>query len=261
MVSSDTLQGDNLEPTLSFAHAQAKVYWAEKHIDYVNRFVANFIETEQKAGILRFHPQSGTVYIGGQIVPGNVALAAGDAIFNLRSALDCCWMGMKRAIDAKAGKATLPRAKTRKEVIGVLKNASMEHAFPRSDEIILDEIRPYEDGSETLWFAGQLDNWNKHNMLISHAQSTRTNSITIRHKNGGDMTFTDCNFVGQNTFNLGPGNVKDFTLEGDTNLSIDVVLVCRRTSEERPVVPFLSALLKETHAAVELLVREYGAKT
>lgn len=258
MVNPTAPRGDRTEPQRSFAHARVKVQWAEQHVKVAGSVIAWFIEEQKKAGVIVTNPDTGQCAIGGQAVPANVALAAGDAIFSLRSALDCCWMGLKRAVDAEAAKSTLPRGITRKEVERVLEKASVNVPFEGADLLILDKIRPYKEGNETLWLAGQLDNWNKHNMLITSLHSTRPVRLVVRNKvTGGIAVFEGCNFVGENLVYLGVG---PFEIEGNADVPMDVVLVSRKPEDKRLLMPFLTSLLKDTHEAVELFAATFGER-
>ena len=55
-----------------------------------------------------------------------------------------------------------------------------------------------------------------------------------------------------------PGSI--LTYHGKPNISVDVILVMREPVDERPLLPFLWAALKETNEAVELFVSTFGKK-
>ena len=254
--------GNPHEPNLSFSHAQFKVAWAEKNINHFVEEVETLIRGYHQSSAVNLDPQTGRLSITGGSLPIWVPLAAGDIIFNLRSALDCCWMGMKRSINRDATKGTLPRAEDRKSVVGSLGKVSMESAFQGSDAFILDEIRPYREGRENLWTIAQVDNWNKHNMLIMAARETNSGTIHIEaEREGGGKV----NFYASNNKVLGGGSMGLFNFDPDAtvryhqaNTTFDIILQFREAIAERPLIPFLRGALKDTKECVDLFVSRFG---
>lgn len=249
--------GDPLEPDLSFEHARWKVRWASEHIKHLNAWCNKFVQEHANSPVAYSNAQGGLVLAPPSVTPF-VALRAGDAIFSLRSALDCCWMGLKRAAYAKAKKDTLPRADTRHGVEGELKKASVEHAFKGADRFILNKIRPYEDGNEALWFLAKADNWNKHNMLLATLARSTVNG-TFKPAVGGHITFVDCKIEagGPFTFIGGPA-LSDSTHDFQTGTPPEIVIGLGESGSTRPLVPFLVSALQQTHEAVEAFASTFG---
>ena len=65
----------------------------------------------------------------------------------------------------------------------------MEAVFQGTDSFILDKVKPYRDGNEAIWFAGKVDNWNKHNMLVVTLQRSSINEFTgtVHNPSGGGI--------------------------------------------------------------------------
>lgn len=141
---------DVSEPDASFYHARVKVAWADQNLQHLNASVNGFIENH--AGIPLFNANENTRRVVGVGVqpPIEYALLASDIIHSLRSALDCCWTGLKRAADKKSRGGTLPRGRTRDEVKSTLKGASIEVSVQGSDQFLLDILLAYEEGNEVL---------------------------------------------------------------------------------------------------------------
>lgn len=228
--------------------------WAELHINQINKVVNAFVQRHDQTGGMAADNQR---LLNTEALHPFFPLHVGDAIFSLRSALDCCWMGLRRAIDANADKGTLPRGDTWKELKGTVKNTLVEKSFKGAEEFILDGIRPYKDGNEVIWFGGKIDNWNKHNMVIVQMQNTRVRSILLK----GRIGITDCDIVGHLPGGAISANFPlEFHPDHKPDVSTQIILRSRKPADERPLVPFLSALLKETHEAVELFVSTFGKK-
>lgn len=246
------------EPILSFRHAELKVRWAEKHINDLVPICNEIVQKHIKAGAVTYDKRTGNLRAESNRIPALVRLLAGDAIFSLRSALDCCWMGLKRAIDPKAEKATFPRATTLDELKGTLKKASVEQCFPGSDRLILDGIKSYQDGNETLWFVAQVDNWNKHNMLPLALSRTRLSGV-FRTTNGMVTLIDDDQIISSKPVSfIGFGDGADVELHGEANVSLDIIISLGKPADERPLLPFLTSALQETDKAVKLLVSAFG---
>lgn len=212
-----------------------------------------FLEEQREIGLLRKNQATGIVELGGENLPLDFPLVAGDCIFSFRSALDCCWSGLHRSLDRRSGKTTLPRGKVRQEVSGTLKNNSVEKGFPGSDELILDGIRPYEEGNRAIWLGAQFDNWNKHNMLIAQIHSNKTSNLIVRRKNGGEMHLNNCRFFGAGLISLGPGDVSDFELDGELHLDASIRMRLPHVGADVDMIEFLDELSTASDDAVTSL--------
>jgi len=254
------MAGDPDEPDASFNSAWIKVRWAEQQFGELQAIAKRFIEEHNKAAGLS---EDGERFMHTKQIHPFIPCHAGDIIFSARSALDCCWMGLKRANDASAGKGTLPRADTREELVGSLRKFSVESAFTGSDELVLNGVRPYRDGNEALWFGGKVDNWNKHNMIVLTAQKSHIHSVVlINPLRRVDISFNDFKVVGSPP--EGGGIIGGVSLQVHPDhkpvMTSEIILVSRKPVDERPLIPFLAALLKETREAVELFTATFGTK-
>jgi hypothetical protein len=251
-------KGDPREPNLSFSHAMAKVGWADHIIQRLHKGNQRLFKSYAEAKLARCNEKTRAYEVAETALPVEIPLLAGDAIFNLRSALDCCWMGLRRAIDADADKGTLPRGLRRQEVEGTIHKASIEHAFQGIGAFVLDKVKPYREGNEELWLAGQIDNWNKHNMLMMAVRATTI--VDFQATVGGmNIIIKDCQFIGNTKpFGVAPG--LDFKVDREPDLAFDISLIWGKSLEERPLMPFLSAVLKDTHEAVQGFIAAFGTK-
>jgi hypothetical protein len=109
-------------------------------------------------------------------IPETLGLIIGDAVHNLRAALDHLASGIIRTKDAKAT-PYFPVTKHRKDLVtsGGLK--AIEEALPGSERLILKEIRPENDGRDKLWRVGSLDIEDKHNLITPSVVVTNVELI------------------------------------------------------------------------------------
>ncbi|WP_164549742.1 hypothetical protein [Altericroceibacterium xinjiangense] len=251
--------GDPDEPERSFADARAKVSWAKFNLIYLEKKFADLTKEFQKSGGASYNSKAGQFAIGNAPVDPFYSCLAGDIVFSLRSALDCCWMGLRRAIDSEAGKGTLPRGNP-ESVEAVIQKASLRTKFPAAAEFILSELKPFKNGNETLWFIAQVDNWNKHNMLMlviqhSHFEDARFNGqgIEIKLTNSGIVNFPDDNgIIGSPAF--GP-----IYLDQTSSVSCELILCLQKPADKRPLIPFLKAALQETERGVGRFADFFGS--
>jgi hypothetical protein len=249
------------EPDLSFGHAGLKIKWAEQHIVNLNSIRNSVIEKHPRTVSLEANPNGSwsLVVRPTEPLPPAIPLLAGDAVHNLRAALDYCWMGLWRSIDPDAKKDTLPRGKLRDDVERRLRQVQMEDAIQGIDSFILDRIKPYEDGGNLLWLAGQLDNWDKHNLLIMTLGATMIRRMSIKGTLLDHIQVVAGKPLSFISFGATPDDSIQFDYEPD--VAVDLVISHGETICERPLVPLLVGILKGTAEAVELFRATFGAAT
>ncbi|MEX1154521.1 hypothetical protein [Parvibaculum sp.] len=256
----------NPEPDLSFNHAWAKVKWAEYHIRNLSGVCDTIVKDHPCTVTSETDPETGDwmlVVQPSEPLSPVVSLLAGDAIHNMRAALDYCWMGLWRSVHPNPPKATLPRGISRQEVVGTLKKTAMEQSIPGVDAFVLDTLRSYKGGNDLLWLAGQLDNWNKHNLLIATLGVTKIIELTCSSNTGRikNVIFDGTEVIASKPVSpiriqLSPGEFMQF--DRGPVVAVDVFISFREAIEEGPLVPFLGAMLQETAEAVRLFQTTFG---
>ena len=259
MTEVGSIDSSSAEPNISFRDARTKVDWAEKQIGDLERAIGRLLDNYRKSGSGGFDPQTGTGYVTNlQLHPFHACLV-GDIVFSLRSALDCCWMGLRRAIDANEDKGTLPRGDFR-NAESTIDKAALESAFPGIKRFLLHELKAYKGGNEILWLTAQADNWNKHNKLNVSFQSTRGSNATLRFPGGAAIKLKgNSGFVG---FGGWPGDFAFATSasgppkwDNDSDVSFDILLMIGKTGHERHLMPFLRTALIDTRNGVDDFIR------
>lgn len=103
-------------------------------------------------------------------IPDEFALVIGDAIHNLRSALDVTIFGMVGAVANQPWKVQFPFSRNEKGLQAAIANAEI----PLAGKNVLDTIeaaKPYGGGDELLYGLNSLDITDKHRLIISTARS------------------------------------------------------------------------------------------
>jgi hypothetical protein len=100
----------------------------------------------------------------------DLSLIAGDAIHNLRSALDFAWYDtISRCLpDKLSDKTKFPVMKTRQDLEGTLHGIEVDTRCPRLFECMVTQIQPYKGGDNSIiWTLHDLDISDKHLLLLS----------------------------------------------------------------------------------------------
>jgi hypothetical protein len=173
-----------------FREACLKIRRADEHIADLESRLNRFSETDSYSIHLDFDPDAGCDLIRLETVltvPDEFLLIVGDALNNLRSSLDY----IMRGICPKARK--FPISKTKTELDAVINNGlkSKANASDALRDFILNTIQPYEGGdAEVLWPLHDLNNIDKHRLLIAKTQLTYVNGITGEDENGSPFAIS-----------------------------------------------------------------------
>ena len=128
-------------------------------------------------------------------------LVAGDAIHNLRSALDHLWTEIAVRIAGAPDNKRLyfPMHETRDGVITTIKQGPIKKAAPDICELVIDHIKPYRGGNLPLWSLNKLDNIDKHRMpiLIGTVQAIR--GVSGKGEGPDPCVIENCSYVIQGT--------------------------------------------------------------
>src|SRR5690606_22121211 len=90
----------------------------------------------------------------------------GDALHNLRSALDVMWFAIRHpgGPDWSDRKTQFPICEGANSFVKALEG--IEKTFPKPAVDILNNVKPYKGGNDGLWLLSRLNNIDKHNTLI-----------------------------------------------------------------------------------------------
>lgn len=181
------------------------------------------------------------------------ALIIGDAVHNLRSALDHAWTAFARTVPGKeSSRVYFPFHETRNNLEDALKKSFVVDAFPIAREVIIDQVRPHADqkGDSIFWSLTKLDKIDKHNLLIPVLEVNSLQQVTIIRPDGGTIRIGEISV--SNTLipiDLGPG----FKFKEDVSVSIDVKFKEPASLSGKEVVPTLVYLSQTTRKTIDLL--------
>jgi hypothetical protein len=155
----------------SFVGSWLKINRARKHIDELEDLRTQFLGSSYHSVFVETDPQTGQSVLSVAVVghlPDDTAVIIGDAIHNLRSALDhMAYQLVSEAGVTPSRTLAFPFAKTRADLDGALKGEISVVGASILD-IIRNTIKPYADpdGNPILYSLTALDNQDKHKLLI-----------------------------------------------------------------------------------------------
>jgi hypothetical protein len=153
-------------------HVTLKIQRAKQHSDELDRQLSDFLATKPfTVAVRRDQNTRRPIYYVDSVqpVPDAIPLTAGDAIQNLRSALDhlAYQLVCKDTADnpPQPSRIYFPIADDRAKYDG-RKQDKMEGATPATIAAI-DALQPYRGGDDALWSIHRLNNIEKHRLLLT----------------------------------------------------------------------------------------------
>ena len=154
---------------LDVTGCRAKIERAKKHIADFDAARAAFLDTNPYAVISQFNEEIGkTQFIIGQIpvIPDDLAVIAGDAAQNLRSALDYLANALRSSEAGVSRKTYFPIAENRSKYESELSGKTQ--GIPQKAVEVFSQIEPYGGGKgDSLWALHTINNADKHRLLVS----------------------------------------------------------------------------------------------
>ena len=154
----------------SFADATSKIDRANKHIrDIEGRIIG--LEDSYSA-VIDIHPKFGYKCIKYDLTDktavNDISLLIGDALHNLKCALDYGWlMALERHAPGAIGpKTQFPTHRSRDALKAALEKAKIETLCPRLFDLMLTKIQAYDGGNNAVWAVKELNILDKHRLLL-----------------------------------------------------------------------------------------------
>jgi len=225
-----------------------KVIWAEQHISQLNLALTAFANNTPHFSLKPNpkHTEGYTLYPTVNEIPIQFSLMAGDIVNNLRSALDCAWMGLVRS-SGTSKKHTIPIADNKKGLEGMIYKAPIGGAVNQAKILLVERMHSHRDiddgGSPTLMILNKLSNWNKHNMIGLAFGRLDMKNATIRINDKSVLGFKDVSLVGHGPmFHYSDATSDKLNYEGE--VSFDVIFDEVIGVDEHSIIPFLNQALK-----------------
>lgn len=241
---------------MPFAASKLKIERANKHIADLDSRITAFSETDfytlvvdkdpkTLGSILRVHATAA--------IPADFSLIIGDAIHNARSALDLAWYEIisTRLPHLLDSHTKFPFKRSRDELIATLEGRKIGEAFPLLFESLVNTIKPYPTGNDSLMALHDLDIADKHRLLLPVMQVGALTGVCLQ---SNEALFQDCTFVFTGNRAYTPIKVPgDLTINHKGKPALRIFFEKGLPLEGHPVVETLRELANLAGAVVELL--------
>jgi hypothetical protein len=154
--------------SLDLRGAYLKIERAKKHISDLDAQRVAFLGTDPYHGIPKFNAEENcTEYILPSLpaIPDDIPLMLGDAVHNLRSALDYVACELVRSVNIEPDRAYFPISESRKKYKA--NSGGQTYGMPTEAKNDIDRIRPYLGGNNGFWLIHKLDIIDKHRLLVT----------------------------------------------------------------------------------------------
>lgn len=171
---------------LQFAPSREKLRRAESHIRSLDAAIERYFRTDWYTCEFRRTPQGQynlNVVIRGQ--PKDFGLIVGDAIHNLRTALDLLAVEVVGRNGGNTKSVYFPFADSADNLEGMITRRNFHRASP-ADQALLKSLQPYTGGDRLLRSLHNLDIQDKHHSLIPHASVVTTPRVSVKTDEAGN---------------------------------------------------------------------------
>lgn len=242
--------GDDL-----FDGSRLKLKRANQHIADLSTLLTSFVDSKPYTVDLQDDLDRGEQVLKFAMlkdVPCDTPLIIGDALHNIRTALDFAAAELvRRADNGRTSKfIKFPFRSTREELEAAVKGGDIKVAHPTIIDAIVNEVRPYEGGNMALVGLHNLDITDKHHLLIP---IVTVSGITGDFHINGRLAMRQCTIISSANKHNMIGLPKGQDLQGNYRVILDVTFQDGLGFDGQPVVPTLHQLSKLTSSVLDIL--------
>src|ERR1019366_9034401 len=105
----------------------------------------------------------------------------GDALHNLRTSLDFVATEITSVANKSVRYSKFPFRETRAEVVAAINGGLVKAAPPSVISTILDEVKPYKGGNDTLYALHDLDITDKHLLIVPTIAIATVSGVDLKY--------------------------------------------------------------------------------
>ncbi len=179
-----------------FANAHLKIDRANQHIVEIEKRLS--ASTDAYGPSLHIDGKTGEHFLyykpSDRTLRSDLALIVGDAIHNLRSALDIAWVGTVHALGtrepSKQRKFPIDPEGTGEKLKSTITKSAKIPELSEVVQFMLDEVKCYKGGDADLLALHNLDIDDKHHLLIPMLTVSGIDGVELEHEDGTINRFT-----------------------------------------------------------------------
>jgi hypothetical protein len=186
-----------------FEAPRLKIKQAQQHISDLDAGFTAFVKTDFYHLGIEEDVNSGDSLLKFEVVNPlscDVPCVIGDAVHNLRSALDLLVNGIVREKLGTWERIYFPIRDSREELVTALKSGKIRQASTALCDVIVDVVKPYKGGKDAILALHELDKADKHRLLLPIIQITRLQGIDAEDNNHNVFTNLTVTVVGNKPF-------------------------------------------------------------
>lgn len=235
-----------------FEAARLKVKRADKHISEFTEMIGDFIHSDFCTIGIKKDTQTGNNLLQMKMVrdvPCDIPLVLGDAIHNLRAALDIAYVELVTAAGCEPTKWTTFRVFDDKDKLIATLSKGVLQGAPDIVSMLADDVRAYEGGDPLLCALNNLDISDKHILLIPTFHVLKLENVTADVVVGNSrLSFRGCSFGVSNSGELNiissPMQGGDIQINGYGQPTFTVLFGDGTPLEGEPIIPTLTQLMQ-----------------
>jgi hypothetical protein len=245
-----------------FIGSKLKVKRADQHIDELKSIILAFLKTDFYRLHIEKDPKNGNNVLKFETtkeMPCEVPLIIGDAIHNLRAALDlmACEI-VVMAGDTPDRWTKFPFRDTREELVGAIKGGKIKAAPQTIIDLIVDTIKPYKGGNDPLCDLDDLDIVDKHKLLIPTTSVVGLTGVSAEDEGHNSFEFQYI-AVGQGKKQNIVSTPYNLNITKQGQPAFDVRFDKGQIFEGQPVIPTLHKLSQLVSGIVQTIEKAYFA--
>lgn len=242
-----------------FISSYKKIQWAEKHIRDLQSLLAKFTRSDFYTVSVKAHPKQGTNFLCFKIrhfrfPVDDAALTIGDALHNLRSALDLMYYETVLACNGVPTAWTrFPICKTGKELTKRWAKSALKQKQVSCPVIglVLDTIKPYEAGNPLLWALHALNIVDKHQLLIPMLKFMGFTGVRLEDDKGQRIGRSEYLMNKSCTIRLMDANDRKVTVKDKGHASMAILFDEGTPLQGESIVPTLKRIAEVVTRTVE----------
>jgi hypothetical protein len=244
-----------------FRGARLKIERANKHIRDLGQLTNGLNQIRSHAIRVETNPDTGydsLQFLPAKPIPGEFMCIVGDALHNLRTALDFVANDIEFANTGKRSNNTkFPVRDTRDELVTAMNGGFIHKAPKEIVDFIVDVIQPYETGDgKSIWALHALDIEDKHRLLIPHLQFQWVRHIRYKDETGTEFEFPEWAATGEHIPKFSTGRKKvEVTDQG--HATIGIVFAHGLPLSGKHIVPTLRNLAVFLYRTIDSIERRF----
>ena len=187
-----------------------------------------------------------------------IALTAGDALHNLRSALDLMFYQVVMERGAVPSRwNTFPVRDTREALIDHWLNSALKQGqvTPELGAFVVDTIQPYATGNHSLWALHQMNISDKHEFFVPALKFVAIVNISLEDDKGRSIGSTGYAMDESCRIRLRDANDRKVTIKNKGHATLRVLFGPDTLFQNQPIPMTLASISEEVTRTVEAFER------